>query len=180
MSRWITTTALLVMTTLRFPVFAKEANKAVGFPTIAGFWTLNTDLSDVVTHRGVELWTEKMPDLAGASALLCELSEPTAYLTIVPGEGTVTFVDGDGNPRTFGTSGQTEKHHLGAGTVEATSRWHHDELRQEWSLPGGLHIIRTFAPAPDQDQLIVTISVQRPSQTEFASLKRVYLSDVVR
>ena len=180
MSRWMTATALLMLTTLRFPIFGKEANKAGGYPAIAGFWTLNSDLSEKVTRHSVELWAEHLPEIEIAGALLCELSEPAGYLTIVPGEGTVTFVDGDGNPRTFGTSGQAEKHHLGTGTAEASTRWHRDELRQAWSLPGGLQIIRTFAPAPDADQLIVTIRVESPSKTHLPQLKRVYLSDAVR
>ena len=60
------------------------------------------------------------------------------------------------------------------------TRWNHDELRQEWSLPGGLQIVRTFAAARDADHLIVTTWIESPHRMHTAPLKRVYLSDVVR
>ena len=179
MSKLLATTLIAVAITWRFPVSGKEASKTATYPAIVGFWTLNTNLSEVVTRGGVQAWAHRL-DRAGVDPLMCELSEPPAYLTIVPGEGVITFVDGEGVSRTFGTSGEPEPHRFAAGTVEATTRWKGGELRQELSLPGGLQIIRRFAAAGDADHLIVTIEAKTSGHGQMQPLRRVYVSDVVR
>jgi hypothetical protein len=94
-------------------------------------------------------------------ALRQEVLETPTHWIVTQGDGTITFVDADGQSRKFLTSNKKEKHQLQNGTIETKTRWDGALLQQEITGPDSLKILRTFDVSPDGRQLVVTSQFER-------------------
>lgn len=128
--------------------------------TIAGYWTLNPQLSDptesesgVLNVNGVEggvrgetRW--RFPETAemnAAQALVRELLEPAEHLTVAPnGNSAVTIVDGRGISRVYQTSGRPEWQTCDAGLSETRTVWKGRALRQEIRIGARIYLVRSY------------------------------------
>lgn len=143
--------------------------------TIAGYWTLNHELSDQASSFFQTAETET------AQALLRELLAPHEHLTVAPTErGMITIVDGYGVSRVYDTSGLPELHKFQAGRAAIKTVWIGRCLRQEIHLNSVLRIVRTYQPVPERERLIETIAVENYPKPPARALIRVYESDRVR
>lgn len=163
--------------------------------SIAGYWTLNADLSDTaIAARGdtdAQLerhWSRQIlgdglrSPLArhdvSRQALLHSLLEPAAQLTVAPADGhRITIVSAAEVLRTFSTSGRAELIDYGAGYVETATRWEERWLRQDLAIGPGTTIVKRYLAAPESDSLIVTISLDGASAVQGRPLMHVYDSD---
>ena len=141
--------------------------------TIAGYWTLNHELSDQASS---------VPETANpesAGALLSELLALHEHLTVAPtGQGTITIVDGHGISRVYDTAGRPELQKFQAGTAKIRTVREGPWLRQEIHLHKALRIVRTFQSA--EDRLIETIAIETQAGPVGRPLIRVFDSDRVR
>lgn len=141
--------------------------------TIAGYWTLNHELSD----QAPSVPETANPESAGA--LLSELLALHEHLTVAPtGQGTITIVDGHAVSRVYDTAGRPELQKCQAGTAKTRTVREGPWLRQEIQLHKALRIVRTLQSA--EDRLIETIAVETQAGPVGRPLIRVYESDRVR
>jgi hypothetical protein len=166
--------------------------------SIAGYWTLNADLSDTAlaarsdTDAQLERhWTRQIlserlraPLLrhdVNRQALLESLLEPAAQLTVAPADGhQITIVGASGIWRTFSTSGRAELIDYGTGLVETATRWEERWLRQDITVAPDVTLIKRYLAAPESDALIVTISLNAASAAQGRPLMHVYHSDRIK
>lgn len=93
-------------------------------------------------------------------ALLDEVMELPASLTISETEQTVTFTEPDGRSRTYKTDGRKEKHQNTNGTVETKTKWAEAGLVIETDLGNGMKFSRTYAVSGDPRQLMVLMKME--------------------
>jgi hypothetical protein len=89
-------------------------------------------------------------------ALLQEVMELPARLTITQDGDRVIFVEPDGVARTYVANGKTEKHQLTSGTIETKSSWDGGSLRMEMTVGGRGKLVRMFAVREDPRRLEVS------------------------
>jgi hypothetical protein len=95
-------------------------------------------------------------DLERQRAIVQEVMELPARLTITQDGEKVMFVEPDGVVRTYVANGKTEKHQLTSGTIETKSSWDGGSLRMEIRVGGRAKLIRTFGVRDDPRRLEVT------------------------
>jgi len=153
-------------------ILSADENREI---TIAGYWTLNHELSDHALSFSQTAETETV------QALLRELLAPHEHLTVAPTErGMITIVDGHGVSRVYDTSGLPELQEFQAGRAATKTVWDGRCLRQEIHLNSVLRIVRTYQPVPERDRLIETIAIENYPSRPGRPLIRVYESDRVR
>lgn len=105
------------------------------------------------------------PDGGGASggdmqkvrAVMQELGQSPARLTIVSRDGAVSITDPEGVNRRFIANGKSEKVAINGSTVEVKSTWDGEPLTQEFKA-GNARFVRTFETTTDGRQLVVTVT----------------------
>jgi hypothetical protein len=146
-----------------------------GEMTVAGYWTLNHELSDQASSFS------ESADTKTVQALLRELLALHEHLTVAPTEhDVITIVDGQGVSRVYHTSGLPELQEFQAGSAETRTVWEGRWLRQEIQVNRALRIVRTYQPVPELERLIETIVVEDDPGPFGRPLIRVYESDRVR
>jgi len=166
--------------------------------SIAGYWTLNADLSDTATAArgdtdaqlerhwarqilGGRLASPLERHTASRQELIRSVLEPATQLTVAPAEShRITIVDATGAWRTFSTSGRAELIDYGAGFTETATRWEERWLRQDVTIGPDTTIVKRFLAAPESDSLIVTIALDGASAPQGRPLMHVYDSDRIK
>ena len=97
-------------------------------------------------------------EMAARRALMAELVQLPAKLTIAQDGDRLTFRDPDGVTRVYVANGKREKHQLRNGTIETKSRWDGDALVMELKAGGRLTITRRLTVRGDPRQLEITTS----------------------
>jgi len=77
-------------------------------------------------------------------AVMQEVTQLPARLTITQDADKVMFTEPDGVVRTYVANGKSEKHQLTSGTIETKSSWDGAQLRMEISAGGRGKLVRTF------------------------------------
>jgi hypothetical protein len=89
-----------------------------------------------------------------------ELLQPSARLTIVHREDTVSFTDDAGHVRKFVANGKKEKHQLQAATIETKSTWKNGALVIEWETGRGPTVTRTYRVDPALHRLVIETTMK--------------------
>ena len=89
-------------------------------------------------------------------AVMQEVMQLPATLTITQDGDKVMFTEADGVVRTYLVNGKSEKHQLTSGTIDTKSSWDGAELRMEITAGGRGKLIRTFAVREAPRRLEVT------------------------
>jgi len=92
-------------------------------------------------------------------AVMQEVMQLPAKLTIAQDGDKVMFTEPDGVVRTYLANGKSEKHQLTSGTIETKSSWDGTQLRMEITSGGRGKLIRTFAVREAPRRLEVTTAV---------------------
>lgn len=148
---------------------------ALGVP---GFWTLNRTVIDTPS-RDVFPKAECQADVLELRTWPPSSREKILVfprqLTVAPGLDNVTFVDGCGNSRVFGT-GRLERLQYGTSVAGTRTQWDDRRLIQEIAVTGGGRISVLYVV--EGDQLLVTQIAQMPSETITVTYR--YDSDMSR
>jgi hypothetical protein len=98
-------------------------------------------------------------DRAASGALMQELLEPVARVTIRQDGDRIAFVEADGIAREYVANDKVEKHQLVNGTIETKTRWDGDALVMELRASKRMTIVRRYTVRGDERRLEVTTSV---------------------
>lgn len=100
-------------------------------------------------------------DLAARRALMDEVLQPPARITIAQDGDKVSFIEPDGVVRTYLANDKSEKHAMTNGIVETRSRWDGAGLRMAITL-ARVTLVRTYEIAGDDPRrLRVTTAFDR-------------------
>jgi hypothetical protein len=113
-------------------------------------------------------------------ALLREIAEPPAQVTIVVAEDTITFTDDQGAVRKFTTNGKKESIDLGTAKVDSVSKWDGGTLSVE--LTGGyVKLTETYQLTVQGHALVVELTSTNSASTRASGsgasavpVKRIY------
>ena len=89
-------------------------------------------------------------------AVMQEVMQLPAKLTIAQDGDKVMFTEPDGVVRTYLANGKSEKHQLTRGTIDTKSSWDGSQLRMEITAGGRDKLIRTFTVREAPRRLEVT------------------------
>jgi len=113
-------------------------------------------------------------------ALLREMAEPPAQVTIVVGDGTTTFTDDQGTVRKFATNGKKESIDLGTAKVDSVSKWDGGTLTVEMT-GGSFKLTETYQLTVQGHALVVELTSTNSSSrngtgagTTAVPVKRIY------
>jgi hypothetical protein len=111
--------------------------------------------------RGGPDGEQRREDMAARRALMQELLELPARVTIAQDGDKLAFIEPDGVVRTYVANDKTEKHQLQNGTIETKSKWDGDALVMELKTSGGMTITRRWVARGEPRQLEVTTTAER-------------------
>ena len=92
-------------------------------------------------------------------ALVSELVEPSARLTVTTEGDVISFTRSDGRVRKYRADGKKEKHQFDNGTVETKTKWEKEQLIMETALEGGMKVIEEYT-VNDKRQLVVGLKFE--------------------
>jgi hypothetical protein len=113
-------------------------------------------------------------------AVMQELMRTSAHWVITSGDRYgVTLTDAEGHSMKFVPDGKKEKHQLGGGTIETTTKWDKGQLVQDMSIVR-MHLVRTFEVTPGTRQLVMTTTMKGGPDGRERPVRLVYDSDEQR
>lgn len=99
-------------------------------------------------------------DVEARRALMQEVVDLPAHLTITQEGDTVRFLEPDGVSRSYVVNGKTEKHQLTNGTIETKASWDGDALKLVITAGERGALVRTFRLRSDPRRLEVATSFE--------------------
>jgi hypothetical protein len=100
-------------------------------------------------------------EMEARRALVGEVLQMPARLTIAQEGDRLVFIEPDGVTRTYVANGRAEKHQLTNGTIETTTAWDGPRLRMTIAAGDRLRLTRTFIVKAGPRRLEVTTAFDR-------------------
>ena len=119
-----------------------------GFPPAGG--------TDGGRGRGERAGDVDPETMRKAMVLTRELSTPSAHLVLSEIDGAIKIEDERGRSARYTPNNKKEKHQLTGGTVETSTRWDGDALRQEFRVDNIVLVERIYAVSKETGRLVVT------------------------